>query len=102
MFLIAGRLELQSSFISGSGDRMGPRDTLKTYNPVTLVVGCGFVACGLWVVAEVLLDGVSTNWWRTAAGAAGGIVMLLLCIVVPISLGAAIIHNQLRLRRNLK
>ena len=79
---------------------MGPRDTLKTYNPVTLVVGCLFVACGLWVVVEALLHGVGTNWWRTTAGAAGGIVMFLLVIVIPISLGAAIIHNQLRLRKN--
>ena len=81
---------------------MSLRDTFETYNPVTLVVGCGFVACGLWVVFEVLLHGVYANWWRTAAGAAGGIVMFLLCIVVPISLGAAVIHKQLRLRRNSK
>ena len=80
---------------------MSLRDTFETYNPVTLVVGCGFLACGLWVVFEVLTRGIRANWWRTAAGAAGS-VMFLLCIVVPISLGAAIIHKQLRLRRSQK
>ncbi|MGA9305189.1 MAG: hypothetical protein WBW31_07295 [Candidatus Sulfotelmatobacter sp.] len=81
---------------------MSLRDTFETYNPVTLVVGCGFLACGFWVLFEVLTHGIRANWWRTVAGAAGGLVMFLLCIVVPISLGAAIIHKQLRLRRSQK
>jgi len=69
-------------------------DTYKTYNPVTLVVGCGFVAYGLWLVSELLLHGVCTIL--------GGVFIFVFFICIPASLGIAIIHNQLRLRKNSK
>jgi multisubunit Na+/H+ antiporter MnhG subunit len=68
------------------------RDTFETYNPITLGVGCLFVACGVWAVLELLLHGVRT--------VLGGIVVVILAVFVPVSIGAAIIHNQLRLRKN--
>jgi len=72
---------------------MSLRATFETYNPVTLAVGCIFVACGLWVVFEVVLHGLRT--------AAGGFVLVLVA-VMPVTLGVAIVHNQLRLRKNSK
>jgi hypothetical protein len=65
-------------------------DTFKTYNPVTLTVGCLWVAVGLWAIFMLLPT-------RTLIG---DVFILVLCVVIPISLGAAIIHNQLRLRKN--
>jgi hypothetical protein len=67
-------------------------DTFKTYNPVTLAVGCLFVLCGSWTVFEVIMHGVRTS--------AGGIFIFVMFVLLPVSLGVAIIHNQLRLRRN--
>ena len=67
-------------------------DTFKTYNPITLTVGCGFVLCGFWTLFEVVTHGVST--------VAGGIFVFVMAVILPLSLGVAIIHNQLRLRRN--
>ena len=69
-------------------------DTYRTYNPVTLIVGCGFVACGLWTVSELFLHGVHT--------VLGGVVIFILFILIPTSLGIAIIHNQLQLRKHSK
>jgi hypothetical protein len=71
---------------------MSLRDTFGTYNPVTLGVGCFFVACGAWTVLELLLHGVRT--------VLGGIVVVVLTVFVPVSIGVAIIHNQLRLRKD--
>jgi hypothetical protein len=70
---------------------MSLRDTFQTYNPVTLVLGWLFVACGAWAVVELLLRGVRT--------ALGGIVVFVFAGLIPVSIGAAIIHNQLRLRK---
>jgi hypothetical protein len=72
---------------------MSARDTLKIYHPVTLVVGCGCVMFGILASVE-LLPGTPT--------VIGDIFILTLFVLLPISLGAAIIHNQLRLRRNSK
>jgi multisubunit Na+/H+ antiporter MnhG subunit len=71
---------------------MSLRDTFERYNPVTLGVGCLFVACGAWTVLELLLHSVRTIL--------GGIVVVVLAVFVPVSIGTAIIHNQLRLRKN--
>jgi len=70
---------------------MSLRDTFQTYNPVTLIFGWLFVACGVWAVAELLLRAVRT--------VLGGIVVFVLAVLIPVSIGAAIIHNQLRLRK---
>ena len=75
-----------------TGGIMSLTDTFKTYNPVTLAVGCGFVVCGFWTVFEVVTHGVRT--------VAGGIFVFVMAVLLPLSLGVAIIHNQLRLRRN--
>jgi hypothetical protein len=72
---------------------MSLRGTFERYNPVTIGVGCGFVACGLWIIFELVLHGVRT--------AVGGVVLVLFA-AIPVSLGVAIIHNQVRLRRNSK
>jgi len=71
---------------------MSLRDTFQTYNPVTLVVGCFFVAYGAWMTLELLLHGVRTFL--------GGIIVFILAVFMPVSIGIAIIHNQLRLRKN--
>jgi hypothetical protein len=70
---------------------MGARDTLKIYNPVTLVVGCAFVVFGIVALVE-LLPGTPT--------AIGDVFILVLFVLLPIGLGAAIIQNQLRLQKN--
>ena len=72
---------------------MSHRDTFKTYNPVTLTLGIGFLAGGFWLVAILLLHGART--------AIGGVVIILFA-VLPFSLGATIVHNQLRLRKLAK
>ena len=69
-------------------------DTFKTYNPVTLAVGIFFMAVGVWTIAELVLHGVRT--------AIGGVFVVVLFVLIPVSLGMAIVHNQLRLRRNSK
>jgi len=65
-------------------------DTFETYNPVTLLVGCGFVGAGLWVTIQFALHGKHS---------AAGIFVMSIFILMPVSVGVAIIHNQLRLRR---
>jgi len=69
-------------------------DTFKTYNPVTLAVGTFFMAVGVWTIAELVLHPVRTT--------IGGVFVVVLFVLIPVSLGAAIVHNQLRLRRNSK
>ena len=69
-------------------------DTFKTYNPVTLAVGIFFMAVGVWAIAELVLHRVRT--------AIGGVFVVVLFVFIPVSLGTAIVHNQLRLRRNSK
>ena len=69
-------------------------DTFKTYNPVTLTVGIFFVGCGGWTITELALHGVRT--------AIGGVFVVVLFVLIPVSLGMAIVHNQLRLRKNSK
>ncbi len=68
------------------------RDTFKTYNPVTLAVGCLFVVCGLWIVFAILYYGTRTL--------VGGLVVFVLGALIPLSLGAVIIRDQLRSRKN--
>ena len=65
-------------------------DTFKKYHPVTLIVGIGFVASGVWA-AFMFLPGTPTL--------EGLAFILLFFVVIPVTLGAAIIQNQLRLRR---
>jgi len=69
-------------------------DTFKTYNPVTLTLGILFVAAGFWTIAMLLAHGVRT--------AVGGLFIFVLFILFPLSLGIAIIHNQLGLRKRSK
>lgn len=69
-------------------------DTWKTYNPVTLIVGCFFVAVGLWTIGELFLHPVRTGL--------GVVFVSVFFAFFPISLGLAIIQNQLRLRKNSK
>jgi hypothetical protein len=69
-------------------------DTYKTHNLVTLATGCLFVAGGLWIVCEFMIHGVRT--------VAGGIFIFVVCVAPITSVEAAIIHNQLRLRREAK
>ena len=69
-------------------------DTFKTYNLVTLTLGIFCVAVGVWTITELALNGV-----RTAIGA---VFVVVLFVLIPVSLGMAIIHNQLRLRKNSK
>lgn len=69
-------------------------DTFKTYNPVTLTLGIFFVAGGVWTITELVLHGVRT--------AIGGVFIVVLFVLIPVSLGMAIVHNQLRLRKNSK
>lgn len=71
---------------------MSLTDTFKTYNPVALAVGCVFVFGGLWTGFEVVMHGVRT--------VLGGIFVFVIAVLLPLSLGVAVIHNQLRLRRN--
>ena len=73
---------------------MSLRDTFKTYNPVTAVVGCGFVFAGIWTIFQALVHGVRTH--------IGGVFVFVLFVLIPISLGVAIIHNQLSLRKTSK
>jgi hypothetical protein len=61
-------------------------DTFKTYNPVTLAVGCLFVACGFWTVFEVVLHGART--------ALGGVFIFVLFVLVPVSLARGCNHTQ--------
>jgi len=65
-------------------------DTFETYNPVTLLVGCGFVGLGVWVTIQFALHGRHS---------VGGVLVMSIFILMPFSLGTAIIHNQLRLRK---
>jgi hypothetical protein len=67
-------------------------DTFKTDNPVTVAVGCFFVGCGLWILFELLSHGTVTL--------IGGFVIFGLAALMPIGLGVAIIHNQIRLRKH--
>jgi len=69
-------------------------DTFKTYNPVTLALGIFFVAAGVWTITMLVLHGVRT--------AIGGVVVVVLVVLIPVSLGMAIVQNQLRLRKNSK
>jgi hypothetical protein len=69
---------------------MSGLDTFKTYSPVTLGVGFLFVAVGLWAAFE-FLPGTRT--------AIAGAFIFVLFVFIPISLGVAIMRNQLRLRR---
>jgi hypothetical protein len=61
-------------------------DTFKTYNPVTLALGFFFVAGGAWTITMLILRGV----------------VVVLFALIPGGLGIAIVHNQLRLRKNEK
>jgi hypothetical protein len=70
---------------------MSLRDTFETYNPVTLAVGCFFVAAGCWIIFEFAMHAS-----RTLVGAA----VILVFASMPISIGAAIVHSQFRLRRS--
>ena len=72
-------------------NRMNLFDTYKTYNPVTLAVGIFFVGAGVWTIAALLLHGVRT--------VVGGIFVVVLFVLIPVSIGTAIVHNQLRLRK---
>src|SRR5947209_12761846 len=65
-------------------------NTFKTYNPITLVVGISFVGVGIWG-ALFCLRGVPTS--------EGLVFILVFAVLLPLSLGAAIIENQLRLRK---
>jgi hypothetical protein len=76
----------------GGGSSMNGLDTFKTYNPVTLSMGCLWVAVGFWVVFELIRHGTRT--------AIGGAFIFVLFVFIPIGLGAAIIQNQLRLRKH--
>ena len=66
--------------------------TFKTYNPVTLLVGVGFVAGGGWIVFELAPHAFSLRNWP-------GLAFLTVSGFMPIGIGAAVIRNQLRLRR---
>jgi hypothetical protein len=68
-------------------------DTYKTYNPVTVAVGCMFVGAGFWLLFELVRHGARTT---------AGIFVIVLLAALPISVGAATIHNQLQLRRNAR
>jgi len=68
-------------------------DTFKTYNPVTLTVGIFFMAGGVWTITELVLHGVRT--------AIGGVFVVVFFVLIPVSLGMAIVHNQLRLRKKV-
>jgi TRAP-type C4-dicarboxylate transport system permease small subunit len=65
--------------------------TYKVYNPITLLMGCLFVGVGMWLLFELVRHGVQTT---------AGIFVIVVFAALPISIGAAIIHNQLQLRRN--
>ena len=72
---------------------MSLRDTFQTYNPITLLYGCGFLVAGLWLIFEMVTHGV-----RTVAG-----VLLISTIVLwLITFGLAVIYKQLRMRRGAK
>jgi len=66
-------------------------DTFETYHPVTLLLGCGFLGAGLWVTIQFALNGKHS---------AASIFVMSIFILMPVSLGTAIIHNQLRLRKS--
>jgi len=74
--------------------RMSLGDAFKTYNPVTLALGIFLVAAGLWTITELVVYGVRT--------AIGGVFVVVLFVLIPVSLGMAIVQNQLRLRKNSK
>ena len=78
---------------------MSLRDTFEVYNPITLAVGCLFLGCGVWVLFEVLLNRHLNVAMLDLRAAIGLMVMFALVVLIPIALGAAIIHNQLRLRK---
>lgn len=69
-------------------------DTFRTYNPVTLAVGSFFVLCGVSSITELVLHGVRI--------AIGGVFVVVLFVLIPVSLGIAIVDKQLRLRKNSK
>jgi uncharacterized membrane protein len=68
-------------------------NTFKTYNPITLVAGILFVGAGIWGALSYL-RGVPT--------VQGFLFVLVLAVLLPVCLGAAIIRNQLRLRKTSK
>ena len=55
-------------------------------------MGCLFVVCGLWIVFVILYYGTRTL--------VGGLVVFVLGAFIPLRLGAAIIREQLRARKN--
>jgi hypothetical protein len=78
----------------GGGDTggiMSRTDIFKTYSQVTLGVGFGFEFCGVWNFREFM-----THELRTVAGS---ILFVVIFVLLPLSVGGAIIPNQLRLRR---
>jgi hypothetical protein len=55
------------------------------------MVGCLFVSVGLWLLFELVRQGVRTTL---------GIFAIVIFAALPIGVGAAIIRNQLQMRRN--
>lgn len=72
---------------------MSLRDTFDVYNPVTLLVGCGFVGSGLWLAFEYALHGRHT---------VTAVCFIAVWVILLISLGAAIVYKQLQLRSSSK
>jgi hypothetical protein len=77
--------------IEKRSDTVSMTDTFTTYNPVTLIMGCYWVLAGFWVAFELIT--------RPARTFAGAIFVIVMFVLLPVGLGAAIIHKQLRLRR---
>ena len=59
---------------------------VKTYNPVTLAVGCLFVVCGFGIFFAILHYGTRTL--------VGGLIVFILGALMPLSLGVVIIRDQ--------
>jgi hypothetical protein len=66
------------------------RDTFDVYNPLIVLLGCGFAGSGLWLAIEYALHGKHN---------VVGVCFIGTWIVLLISLGVAIVHKQLMLRR---
>src|SRR5437763_63102 len=72
---------------------MSGRGTFEEYHPITFAVGVFFVATGLWVIVQLVWSGVRT--------AIGGVFILVIFVILPIGIGSAIIHGQLKAKKKL-
>jgi hypothetical protein len=69
---------------------MSVRDTFDVYNPVTVLLGCGFAGSGLWLAIEYAVHGKHN---------VVGVCFIGIWVILLITLGVAILHKQLMLRR---